>query len=174
MDTTTNNAQFLSRQELGDRYGLAPKTIAAWASKGLGPPYYVIGGTARYRLDDVMAWEAQQLRTPASKTACRAADPPLPSGEIPTVALSAASQTPTASPDSASPPGDSSRAAGQSTATSTGLVAGCTPGDSGRHSMDPPTCASTSNRTQHDPQDAHPGAGPTSAAQLGIWGEEIG
>lgn len=131
MDTTTNDARFLSRQELGDRYGLAPKTIAAWASKGLGPPYYVIGGTARYRLDDVMAWEAQQLRTPASKTAYRAADPPLHSGEIPAVARPAASQT-------------------------------------------PPACASTSNRTQHDPQDAHPGAGPTSAAQLGIRGEEIG
>jgi predicted DNA-binding transcriptional regulator AlpA len=77
MQTNVNDS-FLSRKELADRYGIAVKTIAQWASKGTGPPYYVIGGAARYRLVDVIAWEAQQLRNDAPKNVqlCENQTPP--------------------------------------------------------------------------------------------------
>jgi hypothetical protein len=60
---------WLSRQELADRYKVPPKTPADWASRGLGPKYALIGKHARYRLSDVIAWEATQLRDPAHRLA---------------------------------------------------------------------------------------------------------
>jgi len=58
MEQTTHG---ISRQELADRYGLPVKTPAEWASKGTGPPYAKFGRHVRYRLSDVIAWEAKQL-----------------------------------------------------------------------------------------------------------------
>jgi predicted DNA-binding transcriptional regulator AlpA len=52
---------WITRRELADRYGLPVKTPAEWASKGTGPPYAKFGRHVRYRLSDVVAWEAQQL-----------------------------------------------------------------------------------------------------------------
>jgi predicted DNA-binding transcriptional regulator AlpA len=53
--------RWISRRELADRYGLPVKTPAEWASKGTGPPYAKFGRHVRYRLSDVIAWEAKQL-----------------------------------------------------------------------------------------------------------------
>ena len=53
--------RWISRRELADRYGLPVKTPAEWASKGTGPPYAKFGRHVRYRLSDVIAWEANQL-----------------------------------------------------------------------------------------------------------------
>jgi predicted DNA-binding transcriptional regulator AlpA len=55
------NEQWLSRQDLADRYGLPVKTLAQWASKGTGPPYARMGRHVRYRLSDVTAWESARL-----------------------------------------------------------------------------------------------------------------
>ena len=52
---------WISRRELADRYGLPVKTPAEWASKGTGPPYAKFGRHVRYRLSDVIAWEAKQF-----------------------------------------------------------------------------------------------------------------
>jgi predicted DNA-binding transcriptional regulator AlpA len=66
-----NNAdeRWLSRQELADRYGLPVKTPAQWASKGTGPRYARIGRHVRYRLSDVIAWEAERLESHAPSAA---------------------------------------------------------------------------------------------------------
>ena len=53
--------QWITRQELAERYGLPVKTPAQWASKGTGPRYATFGRHVRYRLSDVVDWEAQQF-----------------------------------------------------------------------------------------------------------------
>jgi predicted DNA-binding transcriptional regulator AlpA len=66
-----NNAdeRWLSRQQLADRYGLPVKTPAQWASKGTGPRYARIGRHVRYRLSDVIAWEAERFESHAPRAA---------------------------------------------------------------------------------------------------------
>jgi predicted DNA-binding transcriptional regulator AlpA len=53
--------RWLSRQEVADRYGLPVKTLAQWASKGTGPRYARMGRHVRYRLSDVVDWEAERI-----------------------------------------------------------------------------------------------------------------
>lgn len=36
--------------------GCAPKTMADWASKGIGPEYVLVGGRAFYFKDDLDRW----------------------------------------------------------------------------------------------------------------------
>jgi hypothetical protein len=36
---------------------IAPRTLANWRSRGLGPKFAKIGGRVLYRLADVEAWE---------------------------------------------------------------------------------------------------------------------
>jgi len=51
-----------SRPEVAHYLGVAPKTLAEWASRSVGPRYYrVAGGGVRYRWTDVEKWlDAQQ------------------------------------------------------------------------------------------------------------------
>lgn len=50
-----------SRVEVGTYLGVAPKTLAEWASKGIGPAYRRLeGGGVRYHWSDVEAWLSQQ------------------------------------------------------------------------------------------------------------------
>jgi len=60
MDSNTGD-HWITRQELAERYGLPVKTPAQWASKGTGPRYARFGRHVRYRLSDVVDWEAQQF-----------------------------------------------------------------------------------------------------------------
>jgi excisionase family DNA binding protein len=53
--------RWLSRGELADRLGLPVKTLAQWASKGTGPLYARMGRHVRYRLSDVVEWEAARV-----------------------------------------------------------------------------------------------------------------
>jgi excisionase family DNA binding protein len=53
--------RWLSRGELADRLGLPTKTLARWASKGTGPLFARMGRHVRYRLSDVLEWEAAQV-----------------------------------------------------------------------------------------------------------------
>ena len=52
---------FLSPQQLAERWGLRPATLADWRVKGQGPPFLKPGRTlkarVRYRLNDVEDWE---------------------------------------------------------------------------------------------------------------------
>lgn len=56
-------AHWLTREELSERLRIPVKTLAQWAHLGKGPRYARFGKYARYRLDDVMAWEQEQLVT---------------------------------------------------------------------------------------------------------------
>jgi predicted DNA-binding transcriptional regulator AlpA len=60
MDSKAEN-QWITRQELAERYGLPVKTPAEWASKGTGPRYARFGRHVRYLLSDVVDWEARQF-----------------------------------------------------------------------------------------------------------------
>lgn len=53
-DTASN---FLSVDDLADRYGVSPATVHTWIYKRTGPRSYKIGRHRRFRLDDVLAWE---------------------------------------------------------------------------------------------------------------------
>jgi predicted DNA-binding transcriptional regulator AlpA len=55
------NERWLSRRELADRFGLPVKTLARCASNGTGPRQARMGRHVRYRLSDVIEWEAAQL-----------------------------------------------------------------------------------------------------------------
>ena len=53
----------LNQVELSRRWSISPRTLERWRWLGQGPRYLKIGGRVVYRLDDVEAYEAQQVRT---------------------------------------------------------------------------------------------------------------
>lgn len=59
--SNNTDERWLSRRELADRFGLPVKTLAQWASKGTGPRFARLGRHVRYRVSDVLAWEATQM-----------------------------------------------------------------------------------------------------------------
>lgn len=52
----------LSQTDLADRWDISPRTLEKWRTLRLGPAYMRIGGRIRYRLADVVAHEAENLR----------------------------------------------------------------------------------------------------------------
>lgn len=48
----------LRPEALAERWGVAPKTLANMRTAGTGPTYVKIGGSVRYPLDAVEAYEA--------------------------------------------------------------------------------------------------------------------
>jgi hypothetical protein len=53
--------------ELADRWHVSPRTLERWRCFGGGPPFLKINGRILYRLEDIEAFEAAQLRMPASR-----------------------------------------------------------------------------------------------------------
>jgi hypothetical protein len=53
----------LSERDLGQRWGLQPRSLSSQRLRGEGCPYIRIGRNIRYRLSDVLAYE--QTVTPA-------------------------------------------------------------------------------------------------------------
>jgi Helix-turn-helix domain len=56
------STQHMGQGQLAQRWGLSPRTLERWRWLKLGPAYIKIGGRVRYRLKDVLAYEASQLR----------------------------------------------------------------------------------------------------------------
>lgn len=52
----------LNQVELSRRWSLSPRTLERWRWLRQGPPYLKIGGRVAYRLSDIEAFEAAQLR----------------------------------------------------------------------------------------------------------------
>lgn len=52
----------LTNQELAERERVPLQTLAVWRMKGYGPRYFKAGRYVRYRLEDVEAWEQEQLK----------------------------------------------------------------------------------------------------------------
>lgn len=59
----------LNQVELSRRWSISPRTLERWRWLGQGPQFLKIGGRVVYRLDDVEAYEAQQIRTSTSSVA---------------------------------------------------------------------------------------------------------
>ena len=56
----------LHQVELARRWKLSPRTLERWRWLGQGPQYVKIGGRVVYRLEDIEAHEADNVRTSTS------------------------------------------------------------------------------------------------------------
>ena len=52
----------LNQIELADRWHVSPRTLERWRCFGGGPPFLKINGRILYRLEDIEAFEAEQVR----------------------------------------------------------------------------------------------------------------
>ena len=48
--------------ELAARWRVSPRTLERWRAEGYGPAWLTIGGSIRYRLADVLAFERARRR----------------------------------------------------------------------------------------------------------------
>jgi excisionase family DNA binding protein len=53
-------SEFLSPDELAERYGIPVASVYRWLSTGTGPPSLKIGKHRRYRFSDVLRWEDER------------------------------------------------------------------------------------------------------------------
>lgn len=52
----------LTQAELARRWRLSPRTLERWRCVGQGPSFLKLGGRVAYRIEDIEAFEAAQLR----------------------------------------------------------------------------------------------------------------
>lgn len=52
----------LNQIELAERWKLSGRTLEKWRQTRRGPPYLLIGGAIRYRIEDILAYEASRLQ----------------------------------------------------------------------------------------------------------------
>jgi predicted site-specific integrase-resolvase len=52
----------LSQTDLANRWRVSPRTLERWRFTGEGPQFIKIGGRVVYRLEDIEAFEARQIR----------------------------------------------------------------------------------------------------------------
>ena len=57
--------------ELARRWKLSPRTLERWRWLGLGPVFIKVGGRVVYRLEDVEAYEADNIRSSTRSPAAR-------------------------------------------------------------------------------------------------------
>lgn len=48
---------FLNERELARRWNTSPRTLQRWRAEDQGPAFLRIGGSVRYRLSDILAYE---------------------------------------------------------------------------------------------------------------------
>ncbi len=53
----------LHQADLARRWNVSPRTLERWRWIGQGPRFLKIGGRVAYRIEDIEAFEAAQLRT---------------------------------------------------------------------------------------------------------------
>jgi len=53
----------LNQVELARRWSLSHRTLERWRWEGRGPRYLKVGGRVVYRVQDIEAFEAEQMRT---------------------------------------------------------------------------------------------------------------
>ena len=59
----------INQVELSRRWKLSPRTLERWRWLKQGPDYLKVGGRIVYRIEDIEAYEAAQLRHIAAGTA---------------------------------------------------------------------------------------------------------
>ncbi|MBB5688592.1 putative site-specific integrase-resolvase [Roseomonas alkaliterrae] len=60
------SVRHLHQADLARRWNISPRTLERWRWLGQGPRFLKIGGRVAYRLEDIEAYEAAQLRTSSS------------------------------------------------------------------------------------------------------------
>jgi len=55
--------EHLSEKLLARRWGLSHRTLERWRHDARGPVFLKVGGRVIYRIEDIQAYEAEQLRT---------------------------------------------------------------------------------------------------------------
>ena len=58
----------LNQTELAARWSISARTLERWRWTGEGPAFLKIGGRVAYRLEDIEAFEAAQIRTISGST----------------------------------------------------------------------------------------------------------
>jgi len=66
----TGNDIWLSTEDVARRLKVPAKTLAVWASAHRGPRFARIGRFRRYKLDDLLAWEEEQLTNGGGSNVC--------------------------------------------------------------------------------------------------------
>jgi predicted site-specific integrase-resolvase len=64
--------EHLTQAALADRWNISPRTLERWRWVGEGPQFIKIGGRVVYRLEDVEAYERNQLRASTAESGSRA------------------------------------------------------------------------------------------------------
>jgi len=60
-----HNLSHLNQVELSRRWKLSPRTLERWRWLKEGPRYLKVGGRVIYRLEDIIAFEEQQVHEAA-------------------------------------------------------------------------------------------------------------
>ena len=55
--------KFLRQSEVARRWGISHRTLERWRWIGQGPRFTKVGGRVRYSVEDIEAYETQQVRT---------------------------------------------------------------------------------------------------------------
>jgi len=55
---------FLTQRDLEERWKLSGRTLERWRAERYGPAWFYIGGSIRYRFDDVLAFEERRRKGP--------------------------------------------------------------------------------------------------------------
>jgi hypothetical protein len=58
----------LNQHDLAARWRMSVRTLERWRSQRQGPPFLRLGGRIAYRLEDIEAFEAAQIRTTSGST----------------------------------------------------------------------------------------------------------
>ncbi len=57
--------EFLTQAELAARWRLSGRTLERWRTEAYGPPWIVLGGSVRYPVRDILAYEARHRCGPS-------------------------------------------------------------------------------------------------------------
>jgi len=63
----------LNQIELAARWNISPRTLERWRWTGEGPRFVKLGGRVVYRLEDVEAYEREQIRASTADTPAKPA-----------------------------------------------------------------------------------------------------
>jgi hypothetical protein len=72
------STRHLNQRQLAERWGISPKTLEGWRWLGQGPKFLKLGGRIVYRLEDIEAFEKQQLRQVTGSAAAASPTPAVP------------------------------------------------------------------------------------------------
>jgi hypothetical protein len=67
--------QHFNQVELSRRWRLSPRTLERWRFQGTGPRYLKVGGRVVYRLEDIEAYETEQLKVTGAAQATPSTPP---------------------------------------------------------------------------------------------------